>query len=282
MTLKSVQSLIKKYGIRPKKRLGQHFLIAQPTAKKIVCSLDIQSDDVVMEIGCGPGVMTELVAERASRVYAVDSDSSLINIAKAELAAYTNIVWICNDILQLNLDRTIPRTQGRRIKVIGNLPYNISTPTIFWMIENRARISRAIIMLQKEVALRIVAAPGGKDYGILSVLTQVSARCKKLFDVSAKHFIPPPDVTSSVIMMDFEGASHSIEDVDWFKSVVKGAFGKRRKTLRNALLGARDLKLSADQIDNALEASSIDGKRRPETLSIDEFVVLSETLRIYQ
>lgn len=273
----SIYSLIKKYKISPKKRLGQHFLAAAPTAEKIVNSMNIEKGETVIEIGSGPGVMTGFIAERARRVYAVEKDSNLLKIAGRELARYRNIVLINEDILNLDIGKTIDRGEG--VKIIGNLPYNISSQIIFWMIDNRVWISKAAIMLQKEVALRVCARPGGKDYGILSVLSQSFANCKRLFDVSAKSFVPPPEVVSSVIMMDFEDGNPKIDDELNLKRIVRAAFGKRRKTLRNSLLGARNLQIRADDLDRALAACDIEPRRRPETLSVDEYIRLAVVLR---
>nr|HPQ80740.1 rRNA adenine dimethyltransferase family protein [bacterium] len=138
---------------------------------------------------------------------------------------------------------------------------------------------RAVVMLQREVADRIVARPGGKNYGILSVLLQSFADCKKLFDVSAKSFVPPPEVVSSVLRLDFKTKATGIQDEGWFRKVVKGAFGRRRKTLRNAMLGARLPGVTSEILDGALARLSIEPSRRPETLSPEEFALLSAALR---
>ncbi|MBT3182478.1 MAG: ribosomal RNA small subunit methyltransferase A [Deltaproteobacteria bacterium] len=265
----STHALLKKYNIRPKKRLGQHFLHADPTIKKIVSSLEID-DDFIIEIGPGPGIMTKYIAEKAKHLYAIDTDSAMIDVASEELSEYKNIEWVNDDILNVDLAKLLPKK--KIVKIIGNLPYNISSQIIFWMIDNRDKISSAVIMLQKEVALRICAKSGGRDYGILSVISQAFSSCKKLFDVSAGNFIPPPEVTSSVIMMDFQNVDYDIDDEAHFKKVVKAAFGKRRKTIRNSLLGA---KFKAEVIDASLFSSDIDPKRRAETLSINEFIELS-------
>lgn len=287
----SVTSLLKKYNITPKKRLGQHFLAAGPTIEKIVASLEIKKDDIVLEIGPGLGLMTGLIAERAKHVFAVDADTSIIEIAKEELRHHKNITWVNEDILRINSGKIgtaalsgnldvklgyFAHTQDDKFKIIGNLPYNISSPIIFWMIENRAKISEAIIMVQKEVAVRLAAKPGNKDYGILSVLLQARADVKKLFDVSAKSFIPPPKVQSSVVRIKFNEDLYKIKDGARFAAIVKGAFGKRRKTLRNALIGAKNLQLDAAHLDEILSRCKIDGKRRPETLTVEEYIMLAD------
>lgn len=282
MAIPSVHSLLKKHGITPKKRLGQHFLHARPTMEKIVAALAATNDDTVIEIGPGLGVMTALAAATARHVFAIEKDAAMIDVARQEFGGIENITWIEEDILETPLCDVMQRLacvgQGERIRVVGNLPYNISSPILFCMLEHRRMIRRAVVMIQKEVAERIVAQPGGKDYGILAVLLQAVADCRKLFDVSAKSFLPPPEVTSSVLQIDFREGDDGIADEERFRLVVKGAFGKRRKTLRNALLGARALGLTAAKLDAALESCAIDPRRRPEQLSVAEFVALANAL----
>jgi len=282
MTIATVAALLRRHGIRPKKKLGQHFLSATPTIKKIVDAIDPSPDECVIEIGPGPGTMTGLLSERAGFVIAVDRDASMLDVAREELGGVENVKFIEADILDFDLESAIadvPKRFGGKVEVAGNLPYNISSPILFWIIENRRLISRAVLMVQKEVAQRIAAKPGGKDYGTLSVRTQAYAGVKKLFDVSPGNFIPPPEVNSSVLELDFSGgAVEKPKDDAAFEAVVRAAFGKRRKTLRNALLGGLP-GLSAERLDAALSQAGIDGKRRPETLSVEDFIGLAGTLK---
>jgi 16S rRNA (adenine1518-N6/adenine1519-N6)-dimethyltransferase len=279
--------MLRKHGIRPKKRLGQHFLSAVPTIEKIVGAIAPSKDECVLEIGPGPGTMTGLLAERAGLVIAVDRDASILEVAREELGDTSNVRFVEGDVLELDLEAAISdvpkRLAKKRIKVAGNLPYNISSPILFWILKNRDFISRAIVMVQKEVALRIAAKPGGKDYGTLSVRTQAYASARRLFDVSPGNFIPPPEVTSSVVEIDFAGGASKkpVDDIA-FEAVVRAAFGKRRKTLRNALLGSRLSGLSAEKLDAALLRAGIDGKRRPETLTVDEFIGLAGDLKKFK
>ncbi len=300
MKAPSVPFLLKKYGVRPKKRLGQNFLVPLPTMQKIVDALELHSDDVVIEIGPGLGVMTALAARRSSLVIAIDKDEQLVAIAKEEFGNTPNIIWMHADILKVSVEDLITdsaafkcgtrnsergiepnsalRTQHSALKILGNLPYNISSPVLFWMLDDRSAIARAIVMLQKEVAMRLVASPGTKDYGILAVLFGAFADTKKLFDVSPKSFLPPPEVTSAVVRIDFREGKHAVDDELWFRRVVKAAFGQRRKTIRNAFLGAAGLKLDAERIDAALEVAGIDPKLRPERLSVETFAALANAL----
>jgi 16S rRNA (adenine1518-N6/adenine1519-N6)-dimethyltransferase len=282
MSTTSVTAILRRHGIRPKKRLGQHFLAQMPTIRKIVDAIDPSEDECVLEIGPGPGIMTKLLVERAGFVIAVDKDALIIDVAREELGNPQNAYFIEGDVLELELEEAISELSERfakKIKVAGNLPYNISSPILFWILDHRDLISRAIVMVQKEVALRIAAAPGGKDYGTLSVRTQAYASARRLFDVSPSNFIPPPEVNSSVVEIDFAGgAPTKPEDDAAFEAVVRAAFGKRRKTIRNALLGSA-LGLKPDVLDVALSNSEIDGKRRPETLTVDEFIRLAADLK---
>lgn len=280
----SIHAILKKYSIKPNKKLGQHFLSELPTIKKIAASLETTPDDTVLEIGPGLGIMTGLIASKARNVIAVEKDSRLLEIAKIENSQHSNIEWHNEDILNVAIGDFVgagsPRPQWARkprpyndttIKIIGNLPYNISSPIIFWMIDNRKFISSAVVMIQKEVAVRLAAKPGNKDYGILSVILQAYADCKKLFDISASNFIPPPKVMSSVVKIDFRENPLVSGDENLFKNVVKAAFGKRRKTIRNALIGAHNIQLTPNEVDKTLSEIKIDPKRRAETLSVSDF-----------
>lgn len=275
----SVQSILLKHGIRAKKALGQHFLAAVPTIRKIIAALDPQPHENIIEIGPGPGVMTALTAEHGCHILAVDTDRDMIAIAQEELREQEHVAFLHGDILKQSIEdmRTAFPSHAGRIKILGNLPYNISSPILFWMLDQRELISQAVIMVQKEVALRIAAKPGNKDYGILSVITQCFAHVERRFDVSAASFIPPPEVTSSVLRLDFTRPHAPLpQDEAFFRDLVRSAFGKRRKTIRNALLGATKRHLAASTLDDGFAAIQIDPRRRPETISVSEYVQLAD------
>jgi 16S rRNA (adenine1518-N6/adenine1519-N6)-dimethyltransferase len=268
----SIKALLKKYGIQPKKRLGQNFLAEGPTMKKIVDALGVGRDDTVLEIGCGMGIMTAMLAGKCKRVFAVDADGKALDIAREEFGGIGNIEWIHGDILKTDI--SFHAKQGKLL-VVGNIPYNISSPIFFHLLDNRAHVKRAVLMIQKEVAERIVAKPGGKDYGALSIMMRSYAKCEKLFNVAPTNFVPPPKVMSSVIELDF--ACHpeaKPKDLafDVLRSVVQAAFQKRRKTVKNALG-------KYDGIEKILADLGIDPKRRPETLSVEEFHKLAQKIR---
>ncbi len=288
MSYPSIQSLLKKYDIKPKKRLGQNFLIAQPTAVKIVESLKLSKNDIVLEIGPGLGVLTNILVDKSKSVFAVDTDKRMIEILKTELADSDNLHLINEDILDLDIGCHCERSEAiqgdrrgpkgprddshtkNKIKVIGNIPYNITSPIIFKLIENKKFISGAILMMQKEVAQRLVSKPNSKDYGILSILVQVNCVPKKLFNITPQSFIPKPKVTSTVVFLDFETKSnYQVKNYDLFSKLVKTAFQKRRKTIKNALS-------SLDGINTILDKAKIEKTLRPENLQIIDFIRLSE------
>ncbi len=280
MSTMSVLALLKKHDIAPKKKLGQHFLSEMPTIRKIVGVIKPSKEDRIIEIGPGLGLMTRLLAMRAAAVFAVEQDEKLLEIARREHGDIKNIIWIQGDILKFTIDDILSRSAKQKykrdVKVIGNLPYNISSPILFWILSNRSRISRATIMVQKEVALRITAKPGNKDYGILSVQVQAYANARRLFDISSQNFIPPPKVTSAVVDINFTKRNIEMpKDEIRFKKLVRASFGKRRKTLRNSLIASAELGLSAASVDSLLEKAKILGSRRAETLTIAEFIRLA-------
>lgn len=265
-TMLSVKALLKKHCITPKKSMGQNFLAEGPTMKKIVEALGARKDDTVLEIGCGMGVMTAMLAGKCKLVFAVDADREALAIAREESAEIGNIEWIQGDILKTDISSY---AQDDKILVIGNIPYNISSPIFFHLLDNRSYIERAVLLIQREVADRVVAIPGNKDYGALSIMMQSYSRCKKLFNVAATNFVPPPKVMSSVIELDFTDSPE--KEVPGLRDVVQSSFQKRRKTIKNALG-------KFDGIEKILADLGIDPKRRPETLSVEEFHKLAQKI----
>lgn len=278
MNLPSIASLLKKYRIRPKKQLGQHFLIALPTVEKIVNALGARHSDDVLEIGAGLGVMTALLSSHCHNVYAVEKDRALAAVIDGEFGHLKNIHLIIADILRLDLKREMKDARFP-MKVIGNIPYNISTPILFCLLDNRDLFQCAVLTVQQEVAKRILARPNTKDYGILSIMAQTKATCRKLFDILPPSFLPPPQVSSTVIRLDLTTPlDFHIRDMELFQKIVKAAFGQRRKMLKNALMGSRNLELTAKELDTALSSCRIDPTRRAETLLINEYVNLANEL----
>jgi 16S rRNA (adenine1518-N6/adenine1519-N6)-dimethyltransferase len=272
----SPQTLLKAWNLRARKELGQNFLIEAHVAERIVDRAGLSSDDVVLEIGAGLGIMTVAAARRAGRVIAVEKDRQLVPLLKVELQVHgLTHVQVCEgDILSLPLDR-LADTRDRPMVVIGNLPYNISSQVVVKLIRERRLVNRAVLMFQKELAERLCAGPGTRTYGRLSVILQYCADLAPLFDVRATQFHPRPKVDSAVLEIRFkECIQYPADDEQLLARVVQAAFGQRRKTLRNAL-SAGLLPLDAAAAVDVLEASGIDPRRRAETLSVDEFVTLS-------
>ncbi|MBI5236819.1 MAG: ribosomal RNA small subunit methyltransferase A [Deltaproteobacteria bacterium] len=264
-----------KSGIRPKKSLGQHFLSHQGIIRRIVETARIKAGDDVLEIGPGRGGLTKALIDAGASVIAIELDRDLCAGLRAKFSGNSGFELIEGDCLSISFSEIAERKKGR-LKLVSNLPYNISSPVLFKLMDERQSFSLMALMLQKEVALRIASGPDSKDYGILSVLLQTFFHVKKEFDVPPGFFYPRPKVASSVVrLMPIEGPNISPEQEGFYRKTVKTAFGQRRKTLLNVL---KKLCPDTDALNHALNHASIDPKRRAETLSIDEFIRLSSTL----
>jgi len=275
----SPRTLLTFHNIRPKKRLGQHFLTDQTTAEMIVSRSGILPEDVVLEIGAGLGALTIPVARIAREVFAVEKDRKIIDILKTEILAsnLSNVVIMEKNILKIDI-KSLAENIGQKIVVMGNLPYNISSQILVQLIESRKALSKAVIMLQKELAQRITAQPGCKDYGRLTVMHGYCSDIKKVADVKAPLFFPKPKIDSEVLEIKFKKRlEYSTNDEAFFFRVIKAAFGNRRKILKNAL-AASALNIDANTAKDVLQRSGIDPVRRAETLTIEEFVKLSNNL----
>ncbi len=261
----------------PKKRFGQHFLRDQNIIRKIVDGAGVSKDDIVLEIGPGLGDMTSLLSQRAEHVIAVELDRELCSIL-SEKFAENNVEIINADVLKFDIGGLFERV-GRKIRVVANLPYNISTPVLFRLLEGKEYISSMTLMFQKEVADRLVAKPCTKDYGILSVYAQLYTVPSLLFKVSPYAFTPPPKVDSAVVRLEILAEpSVKTDDEELMLKVVKAAFGQRRKTLLNAL--SSGLSLPKEDVEAALKRAEIDGSRRGETLTLSEFSALSNSVAL--
>ena len=260
--------------LRPVKYLGQHFLSDKNIARKIAEAVNPQPDDVIVEIGAGEGFLTEQFVGRVKKVFAVEVDKRAVDFLKVrfgaeELVREDRIEIIHQDFLKLDLKMF----EGfGKVRLIGNIPYSITSSIIFKAIENRNLIKDLTIMVQLEVAMRIVSNPGVKDYSILSVLCQAYSKPEILFRVSRNVFYPRPKVSSAVIRLDFEKGelSEKIIDDAFFKKIVKTAFNKRRKILKNTLAELFD--------EETLSRLNFDLSLRPEQLSVEEFIELSNML----
>jgi len=273
--------------LRPKKNLGQNFLMDKNICKLIVEKSNLNPEDCVLEIGPGMGALTFQIADAVKSVYAVEYDSNMFDLLNAYIDSeqIANISCIHEDFLRLNLTNIynqvfsnyLKQNQQPQFIAMGNLPYNISSQIIIKLIKNRWLFKKAIVMLQKEMAQRIISMPNSRDYGRLSVVSQYCAAIHPLITIPGHVFYPKVNIDSQVIMFDF--FSHppfEAKDELLFFQVIKAAFGQRRKTIKNSLFGSA-LPYSKDMIESILHQANIDIVRRAETLSVQEFVHLSNT-----
>ena len=268
--------LLGRYGLRAKKSFGQNFLVSERAFRAIVDATVRADDDWIVEIGAGLGTLTARLAERVPecKVIALERDRDMLAVLRAELAGVDNVDIEDADALRYDL-RMAARWRGDAITVCGNLPYHIASQLIFRVIEARAHVTHAVVMIQKEMADRIVAAPGTKEYGALGVMVRTYTDVATVAKVGAGAFVPPPKIDSTVVkLVPLSTTRAPITDEKRYSAVVHAAFGQRRKTLRNALRAVFDDAL----VDGALATTAIDGIRRGETLEIAEFAALANAL----
>ncbi|NLI57578.1 MAG: 16S rRNA (adenine(1518)-N(6)/adenine(1519)-N(6))-dimethyltransferase RsmA [Clostridium sp.] len=277
--MQNTKEIIKKHNIHLTKSLGQNFLTDFNVVKKIVDAADITEDDVVIEVGPGIGTMTLELAKRAKKVIAVEIDKRLIPALEDNLRNFSNVQIINMDIMKTDINAIVSEYESSNIKVVANLPYYITTPIIMKFLEEDTKIDMMVFMIQKEVAQRIVAGPGSKEYGALSVAVQYYSKPEKVFDVSPHCFIPQPDVDSTVIKLVVnEEPPVVLLDKNMFFKTVKCSFAQRRKTLINALYNAGKFKKSKEEIKEILKSMGVDENVRGEMLSIQQFAMLSNLL----
>jgi 16S rRNA (adenine1518-N6/adenine1519-N6)-dimethyltransferase len=254
------KELLETYNRRPRKRLGQHFLIDPKVVERIIAAAELTKDDLAIEIGSGLGVITAEIAAHAGKLVAIEYDKELVEISKKILAPCKNVTIVSGDILDLEFSCFSPG-----YKVIGNLPYNITAPIVEKILTAENKPERAVIMVQKEVAERMSASPGSKKYGSFSIFTQFYASVSLISLVSRSSFLPWPEVSSAIVKLaPYKEKKFPVKDEKRFFAIVHAAFQQRRKKLRNSLQ------------DFDLKKSGIDLNRRPETLSIAEFAALAE------
>ncbi len=272
----SPKALLNAWNLHPKKSLGQNFLVDTSMADAIVQKARIRAEDRVLEIGSGLGAITVPAARNAQKLYALDLDRQLLELLETELKLHRleNVEIRHGDILKTDIT-ALAQEAGGKLTVLGNLPYNISSQVLVCLVRARSAVPKAVLMLQKEMAQRAAAGPGSREYGRLGAMLGYCAKIRPLIDVPARAFYPRPKVDSRVIEVLFvdEPAQKAIDEEFLFR-VIKAAFGKRRKTLRNALAGG-ELRLDASSASAALQETDIDPMRRAETLSVEEFVRLS-------
>lgn len=272
--------LIKKYDFIFQKKYGQNFLIDTRVLDKIIAAAEITKDDMVLEIGPGIGTMTQYLAEAARQVIAVEIDANLIPILKETLQDYSNVVLLHNDILKVDITELARQyNQGRPIKVVANLPYYITTPIIMGLFEKEVPVNNITVMVQKEVADRMQTGPGSKDYGALSLAVQYYAKPYLVANVPQNCFLPRPSVGSAVIRLTrYVTPPVQVKDTALMFRIIRASFNQRRKTLLNGLSNSPDLDFSKEQIAAAIEALKLPAAVRGETLTLNQFAQLADTL----
>ena len=268
MMLMSVRKMLARYDIHPRKRLGQSFLEDLNIVRRIVALADPAEDETVVEIGAGLGFMTEELAKRAGRVIAIEVDPRLAAILRERFTGQDRVEIVQMDVLKYDFSSACP---GARVKVVGNVPYHISSPILFHLLDFRQSISTMILMFQKELADRITAPPGTKDYGIPSVIVAKHTRAVSEMTVPPTCFYPAPDVVSSILRIEIRREPELLDGA-LFAGIVRAAFARRRKTLWNNLRG---IGLPEESVDQVFVRSGIDRSRRAETLSVEEFSLLT-------
>lgn len=261
-----VHYICKRFDIKMSKKLGQNFLIKRGIVDEIVHAAELTPGEPVLEVGPGIGTLTQGLAQSGADVTAIELDRRLLEVLDTTLASYDNVRIIHGDVLKLD----VPSIMNHKpFKVVANLPYYITTPIIMSLLESKLPIERLVVMVQKEVALRMVAKPGTKDYGALSVAVQYYTEPDIVLDVPPKSFLPAPAVTSSVIRCVLRDKPPvDVIDEKLFFRVVKAGFAQRRKTFANTM---KTTGLSKDRIEELLAKANIDGQRRGETLTLQEF-----------
>lgn len=275
---KAVQKQLAGEGLRPKKGLGQNFLTDESVLLDIVCAAELDEESCVLEIGPGMGVLTSELAKRAGTVVAVEIDTSILPVLQKNLSAYDNVTVINQDILKVDLDRLFKEYFGDKpVKVIANLPYYITTPIIMKLLEEK-RIESIVVMIQREVARRLSANAGSKDFGAITLAVDYRAIAEPVRDVPPEAFMPAPKVWSSVIrLVRRDKPPVEVLDENHFFSLIKAAFGQRRKTFLNSV-GAASLGVGKEELKELLNNLGISETIRGEALDIEAYAKISNAL----
>lgn len=276
LTISQVREILKENGLRANRRLGQNFLIDKNIADKILAFADIQKQDVVLEIGAGLGNATSELAAAAKKVIAVEFDKGLCRAASERLRGFKNIEFLCQDILKFDFR---PLASFGKIKIIGNLPYYITTPILERLIGNRARVKNALLMVQREFADRMLAKAGSKTYGSLACFLAFYADLEFMSVVKRSSFYPSPEVDSALVRLTpREGPPVSVKNEDLFFKIIRLTFNQRRKAILSTLSNKNVLGLNKESVRGALERSGVPANSRPESLGMEEFARIANEL----
>lgn len=273
-------AVLQKYNFNFQKKFGQNFLIDTHVLEKIIDAAQITREDCVVEIGPGIGTMTQYLAESAGHVVAVEIDKALIPILEDTLSSYENVEVINEDILKVDLQKLVEeKNGGRPVKVVANLPYYITTPIVMGLFESHVPLHSITIMVQKEVADRMQAGPGSKDYGALSLAVQYYADAKVVANVPPNCFIPRPNVGSAVIRLTrYEKTPVEAKDEAFLFALIRASFNQRRKMLTNGLNNAPGLHVNKEEVRKALLSMGLSENIRGEALTLEQFAQLSNLL----
>ena len=277
----SARQFLRASDFRPSKKLGQNFLIDENVARKLVRLLEPRENEVFLEIGAGAGALTLPLAEKGVRLFAVEIDRRLAKVLRATVKDFQNAEVVEKDILRVDIPRLLAGAATRRgvkpgrIEVLGNLPYRITTQIILFLIENRSCIGRTLLTVQKEYAERLLARPGTRQYGSISVLVRFYAEVERVMSISPRCFFPKPDVSSSVLRMEFrERPAVPVKDETSFVSVVRAAFSHRRKMVLNSI--AERFDLEKNTLAPLFRLARVDGTKRAEQLELQELARIAD------
>lgn len=280
-TFRKTREILNKYGLTAKKKFGQNFLIDDNILDEISASACINDDELIIEIGPGLGNLTSYLLKKSRYVLLVEIDNNMIEILNDRFKENTNYSLINEDILKVDLDEKISKIEEelgfsfKRIKVVANLPYYITTPILFKLLQDSKRVDEIVVMVQKEVADRMVASPKSKDYGILSVMIKYLADAEIIIKVPKEAFIPSPNVTSAVIKL-VKNKKYECDDEEKLFELIHHAFAQRRKKMINSLESSKFLNLDKEKIKDAFNKAKLNENVRAEELSIEEFILLSK------
>jgi 16S rRNA (adenine1518-N6/adenine1519-N6)-dimethyltransferase len=280
-TPQSTRAILEKHGFTFKKSLGQNFLIDRNILNNIVNAAELKEDSGVIEIGPGIGALTEFIARSSKKAVAFEIDQRLLPILEETLAPYPHVEVIHSDVLKADIQQVISEhfEEGQDLMVVANLPYYVTTPIIMKLLQDKLPIRGIVCMIQKEVADRLAASPGTKDYNSLSIAIQYYATAETVLKVPKTVFVPAPNVDSAVIRLTIrKEPAVAVKDESFFVEVVRSSFAQRRKTLWNNLISQLVPKEKKEELQAVLEKTGIDPKRRGETLTIEEFGRLADAL----